>query len=118
MTLTPDELTATGKQIELYNGNVLTLRYTFGSIAAIEKEYGSVKALEQKLKAAADGEAFTTLGFALWAGTQRKMPLPAFLDLLQPGRMKEYGEAFGAAFAEAFGVQSGEAQAAEENAAA
>ena len=115
--ITPDQLAASGAQIELSNGTVLTLRYTFSALAEIEKEHGSVNALIAKLKAGADGSVFGALGQALWAGTQRKMPLAAFLDLLSPAKTPQYSTAFGAALNEAMGTPSGEAKAAEPTAA-
>lgn len=109
------QISAPGRKIILSNGNEITIRYGMSALIEIEREYGSVGALATKLQDKT-GPVFTTLTHALWCGTNRKLPLAAFSDLIDPARITEYSEAFGEAFNEAMPKgesQPGEAQAAE-----
>lgn len=109
-------ISAPGRHITLANGNEITIRYGLGAIVEIETHYGSINALAELLNQGEKGPMFTTLAHALWAGTSRKMPLPAFLDLLSPTRIPEYTLAFTEALSEALGTSKeaspGEAEAA------
>ena len=105
-----DTIAAPGKSITLNTGNAITLRYTFSALAELEREHGSIDGLGKKLDGS--GPVFSTIGHALWAGSERKVPLVAFLDLLDPARIQEYGSAFNAALSEALGAQQGEGKAA------
>jgi hypothetical protein len=114
--LTPAQLIGAGTQITLTNGNTLTLRYGFGAMAALEEKHGSLKVFSDIMQQGEKGPIFSVLGHALWAGTERKMPLNAFMDLLNPGKSGEYVEAFSNAFNEAMGEVPGEAKAVEKTA--
>ena len=111
--LTPDVLNTPGSKITLANGTELTLRYRFDAIIEIEKEHGSVNALVEKLNLGEKGPVFSILAHALWAGTERKMPLPEFVKNLEPSELKAYSVAFNAAIQKAMGTEPGEASAAE-----
>lgn len=109
------QISAPGRKIILANGNEITIRYGMSALIEIEREYGSVGALATKLQDK-NGPVFTTLTHAIWCGTNRKLPLAAFMDLIDPSRTQEYSVAFGEAFKEAMpkgSEDSGEAQAAE-----
>jgi hypothetical protein len=114
--LTASELVSAGKQITLANGNTITLRYGFGAIAELEERHGSLSVFSELMQKGEKGPIFSVLGHALWAGSQRKMPLAAFLDLLDPSQTETYANAFGAAFSEAMGSIQGEATAVTETA--
>ena len=103
---TTNEITAEGKQITLANGNEITLRYSFAALSVIETEYGSAKKFAELLSNP-EGATMTTLGFGLWAGSQRKMPLEAFMDLLDISQIKQYTEAFANSFQESMGSIGG-----------
>lgn len=108
------EIAAAGRTITLADGRTATIRYGFAGIGEIEAKHGSIGALMEALEKGEKGPIFSTLGHALWAGTQRKVPLEAFLDLLDPRRIAEYSEAFGEALSEGLGGdEQGEAEAAE-----
>lgn len=112
-----EEIAAKGKQIVLANGNAITLRYSFGAISVIEKEYGSAKKFAEVISDP-EGKTITTLGFGLWAGTERKIPFETFLDLLDVNKIQDYAEAFAEAFAEAMGSLGGNTQGEEQPAVA
>lgn len=112
-----EEIQAAGKKITLSNGNEITLRYSFGAISVIEKEYGSAKKFAELLQDK-EGATITTLGFALWAGTPRKMPFEAFLELLDITQIETYAEAFASAFSESMGSIGGNDQGEEQPAVA
>jgi len=97
---------ADGTSIVLTNGTELSLRYGMAALAEIEKKHGSINALVKVLQEAENGPIITTLGHALWAGTSRKTPLDAFLDLLDPSQIATYVKAFEKAFSEAMGSSS------------
>lgn len=98
------QIAGSGRKITLTNGNEITIKYGMSALVEIEKKHGSVNALVKILENPETSSVFSTLGHALWAGTSRKMPFEAFLDLLDPKRLQEYSEAFGEAFQEAMGT--------------
>jgi hypothetical protein len=102
------QIQAAGRTITLSTGNEITLRYGMAALVEIEKEYGSVNGLVKALNQAENGNVFTVLSHALWAGSSRKVPLAAFLDLLDPKLVSQYSEAFGEALSESVG--SGDSQ--------
>lgn len=97
------QIQAPGRKITLTTGNEITIKYGMSALVEIEKKHGSVNALVKILENPETSAVFSTLGHALWAGSSRKVPFEAFLDLLDPKRLEEYSEAFGEAFQEAMG---------------
>lgn len=97
------QINGTGRKITLTNGNEITIKYGMSSLVEIEKKHGSINALVKILENTETSAVFSTLAHALWAGSSRKVPFEAFLDLLDPKRLQEYSEAFGEAFQEAMG---------------
>ena len=98
-----EEIMAPGREIPLEGGRTTTIRYGFSSMALLEKEYGSVNGLMAELVKGEKGAIFSVLGFVLWAGTKRKVPLEAFLDMLDMKRVEEYSVAVEGALTEALG---------------
>lgn len=103
-----EEITAPGREITLEDGRTTTIRYGFSSMAILEKEYGSLTGLFAELEKADKGAIFSVLGFILWAGTKRKMPLEAFLDMLDMKRVEDYSAAVEGALTEALGANQDE----------
>jgi hypothetical protein len=87
----------------LSTGNEITIRYGMAALVELEKEYGSVNGLVKVLNDAENGKAFTIVSHALWAGSSRKVPLAAFMDMLDPKLMEPYTEAFCSALEESVG---------------
>lgn len=110
------EIAAPGVEITLINGSTSTIRYNFSAMIEIENKHGSINGLLEQLNAGDRGSLFSTLAHALWAGTARKMPLEAFIDLLDPARLGQYTEAFSSALTQGLGQSEddqGEAGAVE-----
>jgi len=103
---------APGGTITLASGESINIRYGMRAIKTLEDNFGSVNALIAKLGQAADSDFFTTISYAVWAGTNRSVSYDDFIDLLDPRKLGEYVEVFAAAIGEALG--SGEAKAAAE----
>jgi len=95
---------ADGAKITLTSGSVMQIKYDMAALIEVEKEHGSVTALYEKLKEGDKGPIFGTLAHALWAGTNRKMPFEAFVNLLSTHSIEEYSNAFAEAIQEAFPV--------------
>ena len=111
-----EEIAAPGREITLEDGRVIKIRYGFGAMSVLEKEFGSLSALFTELEKADSGAIFSVLGFTLWAGTKRKVPLEEFKDMLDMRRVEAYAQAVEAAMSEALGTNqdtSGEAEAGE-----
>jgi hypothetical protein len=106
------QIQAAGRTIMLSTGNEITIRYGMAALVEIEKQYGSVNGLVKVLNEAENGSLFTVLSHVLWAGSSRKVPLAAFLDMLDPKLMKEYSEAFGEALSESVGSGDSQGEAA------
>ena len=103
-----EEIAALGREITLEDGRTTTIRYGFSSMAILEKEYGSLTGLFSELEKAEKGAIFSVLGFVIWAGTKRKLPLEAFLDMLDMNRIEEYSVAVEGALTEALGANKDE----------
>ena len=112
------QVQAPGRKITLANSNEITIRYGMSALVELEREHGSIGALVKVLENAETSQVFSALSHALWAGSSRKLPLVAFIDLLDPRRVGEYSKAFGEALSEATGSgdSQGEAQAVVETA--
>ena len=112
-----DEIAADGREITLADGSVETIRYGFPALKVIEREYGSLGALQDEFEKGEKGAMFSNILFAIWAGTKRNKTVDAFGDLLDPKRIVEYTVAFGEAFKEGLGETAedsvGEAEAGE-----
>ena len=111
-----EEIAAYGREITLADGSIEIIRYGFPALKAIEKEYGSLGALQDEFDKKDKGAMFSNVLFAIWAGTKRNKTVDAFAELLDPKRTSEYLFAFTEAFQEAFGSfedTSGEAEAGE-----
>lgn len=112
MTDISSQILAPGGTITLASGDTINVRYGMRAIKVLEDEFGSVNALVAKLGEAADGDFFTTISKAIWAGTSRSVAYEDFLDLLDPRQLSAYVEVFATAIGEALG--SGEAKAADQ----
>lgn len=104
MTLTSDQIAADSITVTLDNGTELTLRYNGLALRELERMHGSIGALGAKLEQGDKGPIFSTIQHAIWAGTNMKMPLDAFLSLLRPRDFESQSAAFFAAFARDMGV--------------
>lgn len=99
--------------IELADGRKLPLHYGFGGIRRLEASFGSLTTF---VKDFGDGEGavfdvlFRGLHAGLWQTRITEEDLEASLD---PGKLKEYGEALGAALNLAFPQQAQEEKASE-----
>jgi hypothetical protein len=108
MTQIGNQLKADGASIVLTNGTEMKVKYDMAAIIEIENKHGSVSALYEKLKQGDKGPIFGTLSHALWAGTNRKMPYQAFIELLNPKDVEQYSHAFATAIQEAFPTAEGD----------
>ena len=104
---------ADGTSITLSNGTVMTIKYDMAALIEIEKKHGAVSGLYDKLKEGDKGPIFGTLSHALWAGTNRKMPYEAFVNLLDVRSIEAYSTAFAEAIQEAFPTEEGDSGKAE-----
>lgn len=104
---------ADGTTITLTNGTVMTVKYDMAALIEIEKKHGAVAGLYEKLKEGDKGPIFGTLSHAIWAGTNRKMPYDAFVNLLDIRKIEEYSNAFAEAIQEAFPSEEGDSGKAE-----
>lgn len=107
----PDRLQAAGRPITLWSGRKVRLRYSMRSMARIEKEFGSLKVLEdigEKVQATEEGDlpdepVLELLLRVMAAGLLHEgLGDPDLLgDDLNPARMFEYVTAMMEAIAEA-----------------
>jgi hypothetical protein len=101
-------------EITLTNGTVIKIKYDMTALAEIERKHGSLSKMAEEVQG---GQFLNTLAHALWAGSPMftKVPLPAFLALLDPARIRtEYLPAMDKAMLRAMGQEeapSGEADA-------
>jgi hypothetical protein len=108
-----NEIAGAGRQVTLDNGETIVVRYGFKALKAIEDGYGSIDALLSVLREGVSGKMFGAIGLAIWAGTNRKVPLEDFYDLLSVTELANYATIFGEAIQEALGAPVGEPEATE-----
>ena len=92
-------LLARGTDIELRNGDVLTVVLTARELALIELEYGSLLAYMDLVAASVGGKVFNLLAFTL--GMLLRQPADRMWDLIDTRRLREYTDALAAALTEA-----------------
>lgn len=92
-------LLARGSDLQLANGDTLTVVYSARTFAQIEVTYGSLTAYLTELDRGTDGRLFGLIAFTLGAVLQRR-PEDCY-QLIDTRRLRDYGEAFSAALIEA-----------------
>ena len=122
------DLLAEGGTVTLTDGDTVALRYSFRALALLEARFGSVAAVQDAIDSTGKGASFGPLMQMLGAGMvgpggfephireyqdtkgerhvaeivyRRRTDGANLADLLHPGRLGEYVEAFQAAFAKA-----------------
>lgn len=96
-------LLARGSDIELANGDVVTLVYTARMLARIEVEYGSLNAYLADVQLGTGGRIFHALAFTL--GLALRQPVDRVWDLIDTRRLADYVSGMGAALLEAMPPQ-------------
>ncbi|KRV48781.1 hypothetical protein AQ490_23200 [Wenjunlia vitaminophila] len=132
MTTTGLDLLAEGGTITLTDGTEVPLRYSFRALALLEARFGSVAAVQTAIDTTGDRPTFGPIHQLVGAGTvgpggfeplvrehqdaqgnrrvteinyRRRKDGADLADLLHPGRLGEYVEAFNAAFTRALESQ-------------
>ncbi len=123
------DLLAEGGDVTLTDGTTISLRYSFRALALLEARYGSVEAVQGAIDVSGKGAAFGPIIQLVGAGCvgpggfephyrehqdakgerkiagdivyRRRTDGADIADLLHPGRITEYVDAFNAAFAKA-----------------
>lgn len=122
------DLLAEGGTVTLTDGSTVPLRYSFRALALLEARFGSIGAVQAAIDATGGGAAFGPLHQMLGAGMvgpggfephlrehvdakgkrtisdivyRRRTDGADLADLLHPGRIGEYTDAFGAALGKA-----------------
>lgn len=130
------DLLAEGGTITLTDGTTVPLRYSFRALALLEARFGSIGAVQNAIDATGAGAAFGPLHQMLGAGMvgpggfephlrehvdakgrrtisdivyRRRTDGADLADLLHPGRIDEYSDAFGIALSKALESQGNEA---------
>ena len=90
--------------IVLNNGLIKNIKYDFYAYELIESKFGGSGKLMKSISESVDGPIFTTVAFALWAGTDRKIPLQEFKGFIDTESLTEYVDLIATAFGYSFGV--------------
>ena len=105
------QVLAEGRTVTLTNGQTITVRFGFRTLAAVEKEWGSVGALAGLLATGLQGQLYTTIGNVL--ALMSDLSADEVMDLLDPTQLGEYGRAIDDSLDEALpkpkGGESGKA---------
>lgn len=96
-------LLARGSDLELANGDSVTLVYTARLFARIEVEYGSLNAYLQDIQQGTQGKIFHAIAFTL--SLVLRMPVDKVWDLIDTRRLSDYVAAMGAALLDAMPPQ-------------
>lgn len=134
------DLLAEGGGVTLTDGTTVSLRYSFRALALLEARFGSIGAVQDAIDATGGGAAFGPLLQIIGAGSvgpggfephlrehvdakgkrtvsdivfRRRIDGADLADLLDPGRVGEYTEAFAAALAKALETRGNEAAPAD-----
>lgn len=130
------DLLAEGGTVTLTDGTTVPLRYSFRALALLEARFGSIGEVQNAIDATGSGAAFGPLHQMLGAGMvgpggfephlrehvdakgkrtisdivyRRRTDGADLADLLHPGRIDEYSDAFGAALGKALESQGNDA---------
>ncbi len=104
-------------QLQLRNPDQkLLLHYGYGGLRRIEKHFGSIQGLTDKLEQGAEGELFTAVFMGLFCGLWKTgITEQALEERLDPADLEQHAQVLGEALAAAFPkqVQASNAEAVE-----